>query len=273
MKKLLLLLGFAGALAALGCSSSDTDKPDGGKPDGGEGGSAPDGGSPDGGPPVAKHNATTRTLLGGTSTKNLLLDPFVTTDLSLEHFIPLTTHGLDIESFRLPRQILSQAPAGVAFPVAVIPLVGSVGSGIEKLQIIAPIPGSASITASVWVAAIEGDKPVGFSTAAADLVVVLLPNDQPTKSFPLAPIGKPVTLGQTSWVKLELKGATAFSEGGWFSISTTSNKFTFKVQAPEVVPMESAAENVVPDSVARNTGDALAVAKYAEIVHRPKPQR
>ena len=270
MKSSNIALGFAlaGALAVAGCSSNDSNAPDGGGPDGGEGGGVPDGGPHDGG---AHHKLTSRGLLG-TSTRNLLLDPFVTTDTSLGHFIGLAFYGNggSYNNYAPNREMQSLAPAGVALPIADLDALGKLGSGFDKLQIIAPLPGgSTAFEAAIWVSAGDADgKPVAFVEAEKELSVTLLPNDQPTKAYPLVSSGKPVTFGKRSWVKLALAAPVHMPEGGWFSIASSSPKWSFEVQAPEVTP--SGAPGALPPahSIARGSRDSAALAGYAEIVRR-----
>lgn len=272
-----LLAGLLGALLVTGCSSGDTQTPDGGSPDagmpdGGEGGGMPDGG----GPSEVKHELASPRPLLGTSPQNLLLDPLVTTDMSLEHFVGIVVlGGQSYIAYQAPRAIVSQSPAGVALPVASVDTVADAQPGATRLQIVSPLPGSASpLEASVWVSAGDATKaPAPFSGAAADLVVSLFPNDKPTKSYPLAVSGKPVELGGRSWVKFTLPAAVSMPEGGWFSMTTTSAKWTYELQAPEVVTSAPHADAKSKPVVApRDPADAVALSAYADIARRHQPR-
>ena len=276
MNKLFFLAGALGALLVTGCSSGDSQKPDGGSPDAGMPDGGEGGGQPDGGQPEVKHELTTRPLLG-TSPQNLLLDPLVTTDGSLEHFISLVVLGGGSYQENQPlRAFQSLSPAGVALPVSDVARPAAIQPGATRLEIVAPMPGSASpLEASVWVSAGDSDKKaVAFSTAASDFVVALLPNDKPTKTYPLAVSGKPVELGGRSWVKFALPAAVSMPEGGWFSMTTTSVKWTYQVQAPEVVTStgNDAKPAGEPLVVARDPAEATVLSAYTEIARRHPPR-
>jgi hypothetical protein len=277
MNKHFLLAGILGALLVSGCGGGDSPTPDGGTPDGGRPDGGEGGGQPDGG--EVKHELAPPRPLLGTSAQNLLLDPLVTTDQSLEHFIGIVVlGGQSYAGYQAPRAIHSQSPAGVALPVATVDTLGNIQAGATRLQVVAPLPGSSSpLEASVWVSAGDAAKaPASFSDAAKDLVVSLLPNDKPTKTYPLAVSGKPVTLAGRSWVKFTLPAAVSMPQGGWFSMTTVSAKWTYELQAPEVVTSaahadaKSAPASVVVD---RDPADAVALSAYVEIArhHRPPP--
>jgi hypothetical protein len=273
MKKHFLLLALASALAVAGCGNGDTDTPDGGNnnhPDGGEGGGKPDGGEPDGGkpPPEAHHKLTTRPLLGGMSAKNLILDPFVTPDESLEHFIGLTFQGQTPSEYKLSRQTFSDAPMGVAVPLIALPRAGGT---VAKFEVLSPFPGTAAATASIWVAATDSTgKSVAFSEAAKDLVAAVLPEDDASKSFPLAAKDKPVKLGAQSWQKLEAD--IAVPQGGFFTLASKSTTWRYLLQAPQVVE-GSADANRAPPWVRRDPQEAAAIAAYVRIARTKRPHR
>ncbi len=279
MNRHFLLAGLLGALLVTGCSSGDTQTPDGGSPDAGRPDGGEGGGMPDGGPTDVKHELAAPRPLLGTSPQNLLLDPLVTTDQSLEHFVGIVVlAGQSYIAYQAPRAIVSQSPAGVALPVASVDILANVGSGVSRLQIVSPLPGSASpLEASVWVSAGDATKaPAPFSGAASDLIVSLFPNDKPTKSYPLAISGKPVELGGRSWVKFTLPAAVSMPEGGWFSMTTLSAKWTYQLQAPEVVTSAQHADaksKPAPVVIERDPADAVALSAYADIArrHRPPP--
>jgi hypothetical protein len=270
MKRHLLLLALATAAFALpACSSNDSTNPDGGMPDGGgNGGGMPDGGNH----PGPKHKLTTRDLLG-MPVQNLLLDPFVSTDLSYGHFVDIVfaVGGQSYETGLPDRMFLSRSPSGVALPILSIAPAADIQVGLDKSQVISPFAGgSVPFDAAVWVSAGKGKKPVTFSEAAHDLVVTLLPNDKPTSSYPLVVSGKPVDLDGRSWVRLALKSPASMPEGGWFSIVNQSSKWTFEVQAPQVTPSSGKGPFPPPDVIARGDRDGAALAAYVEITRRKR---
>src|SRR5262249_23028388 len=146
----------------------------------------------------------TRPLLG-TSTRSLLLDPFVTSDASWGHFVGLLlpTRNGKHHAFLPERSFVSLSPAGVSSPVATLPTFRSLDRDATSLAVVAPFPGGSDpFAARIHVSAGDADgKPVDFDTVASALTVALLPNDQPAHTYPLGRDASPAqTLGGRQWV-------------------------------------------------------------------------
>ncbi len=270
MNRHTLLFAIAlGAIPLAACSSNDTTNPDGGMPDGG----GPGGGMPDGGMhPAPKHEVTTRDLLGMPA-NNLLLDPFVSTDLSYGHFVDIlfAVGGQSYETGVPDRVFQSSSPSGVALPILALLPAAKVQAGLDENQVISPFAGgSVPFDALVWASASKDKKPVDFDKAGHDLSVTLLPNDKPASVYPLAPSGKPVTFAGRSWVKLALKSPVSMPEGGWFSIANTSGTWTFDVQAPQVTPSSAQGPLPPPEVGPRRDRHQAALAAYVEITRRKR---
>jgi hypothetical protein len=226
----------------------------------------------DGGVASVPRALASRSLLG-TSTRNLLLDPFVTPDLSWGHFVGLLLPGVGTRfDIAIPkRAFISQAPAGVAAPVASVGPTGAFDQASTGVQLIAPIPGGACLFhASVWVAATDpSGAPVEDSAFAKAIAATLLPNDEPREAYPLARTADaPLVLAGRRWVKLALPRPVPMPEGGWFSIAITSRSLAVDLQAPEVVPA-SAPEPPAPAITAVRTADERAALRaYVEVTRR-----
>jgi len=264
-----LTLVLAPALLALaGCPSSPHAVM--GELDGGsDGGDAGDSGAP-------VRTATTRALLP-TSLENLLLDPFVTADTSLGHFVGLVlpTVGASYQELTAGRAFVSQAPAGVAAPVAVLAALVGYGSPtpVTSGEILAPFPGgTAPFSAQVWVSAGDASgKPVPFATGGKGIAVSLLPNDSTLPAYALTVSGAPVELDGREWVLLALATPVAVTEGGWFSIVIDDVNASFQLQAPQVTPATAGAGGGAgPRTTPRTERDREAVAAYAVLTQRSR---
>jgi hypothetical protein len=257
------------ALALAGCGSSPSavmGETDGGSDAGSDAGD-------DGGAVVRK--ATTRALLP-TAVTNLLLDPFVTSDTSLGHFVGvlLPAAAANYVEFTPVRSFVSQAPVGVAGPIAVLAPITTYGEpSATSAQILAPFPGgTASFDAQIWVSA--GDAagmPVPFATGGKGFAVSLLPNDTSLPAYPLAVSGTPVELAGREWVLFALATPVAVVQGGWFSIVVDDVKASFQVQAPQVTP--AGAMGGSPRTTPRTERDRVALEAYTALTHRRRRPR
>jgi hypothetical protein len=239
-----------------------------------------DGGSDagaDAGPPV--RTATTRALLA-TPVDNLLLDPFVTSDTSLGHFVGvlLPIVNGNYQSFTAGRSFVSQAPAGVAAPVGVIPALASDSSAtpVTSGQIVAPFPGgTAPFNAQVWASASDATgAPVTFAAGGGSLKVSLLPNDLSQPAYVLTVTGSPVELDGRQWVLLALATPVPMTQGGWFSIFIDSASSSFQLQAPQVTPATGASMDSdgggSPRTTPRTERDSRVLEAYVALTHRPR---
>ncbi len=269
MKSQTLTLGLLlSLLAPASCSSSSPASSSGGSTGGGDAGS--DAGEEAGAP---LRTATTRALLA-TSVENLLLDPFVTTDTSLGHFVGvvLPISGTNYQLYTPDRSFVSQAPAGVAAPVAIVALSASDGSPLPAtgVQIVAPFPGGTPLfSAQVW--ASVGDakgNPVSFATGGNVLEVSLLSNDASQPAYPLTVSGSPVELDGRQWVLLALAAPVAMPQGGWFSIVLDDIDATFQLQAPQVTPAGAPAVGGMR-TTPRTERDRRVLEAYPVLTHRP----
>ncbi len=268
-------------LALAACSSpspSSVGMQDGGPFDAGQDAAmeaGPEAGVEEAGAPI--RTATTRPLLA-TSTQNLLSDPFVTSDTSLGHFVYVVlgpVGGVSYSTYLLDRSFVSQAPAGIAAPVALLGALINVSAAAESAQILAPFAGgTAPFDAQIWASAGDASgNPVAFDTGGKGLVVSLLPNDLPSKAYPLTVTGAPVVLAGRSWVKLALASPVPMPQGGWFSIAVEDTTTSFQLQAPEVTPAAAAlvAGPLPPSRTAPRSDHArTAVAAYGEILRRTR---
>jgi hypothetical protein len=215
---------------------------------------------------------TTRALLA-TSTRNVLLDPFVTADGSWGHFVGLLLPGVGTRfAVTLPsRGFVGQAPAGVSAPVATIGPVSAIDASYRGLQLIAPFPGgTTSFDAEVWVS--PGDamlQPVDDAAVAATaFTVALLPNDEPAHAFRLARSGTPIALGGRQWVRFALPTPAPMPQGGWFSIALERGDVSLQVQAPQVTPAAAPAAAGPPPMAPRTEEDHAALRAYVEATRR-----
>jgi hypothetical protein len=256
-------------LALSGCTSgpAPAPAPDGGADPGHDAG-APVGGV--GGREASPQRTATRRSLLATSTRSLLLDPFVTADTSWGHFVGLLLPAVNGRyKISAPRRAyVSRAPGGVAAPVASIAAISTLDPAATGLSLVAPFPGgSHPFDAKIWVSA--GDAagmPVPFDTAAARLTVALLPNDLPSTTYPLAKAGPPVSFAGREWALLALPAAVPMPEGGWFSITVDDVHVTFQLQAPEVTP--ATATGPVRVTGVRRERDRAGVAAYVKMTLR-----
>jgi hypothetical protein len=214
---------------------------------------------------------TTRSLLG-TSTRNLLLDPFVTPDLSWGHFVGLLVPGMDThpDVMTPKRAYVSQSPAGVAAPVASIGAIKAIDPGSTGVELLAPIPGGAcSFDASVWVSAADPEgAPVDDALATKAIGASLLPNDEPEHAYPLTK-DKELVLGGRRWTKLALPNAVRMPRGGWFVIAITSRSISVELQAPEVVPAPPPEPSFAAITALRTSDDIAALRAYIEATRKP----
>jgi hypothetical protein len=215
---------------------------------------------------AALRTVTTRPLLG-TSPRNLLLDPFVTGDMSWGHFVGVRLPvGAPPRAVAPVRSFVSRSPAGVAAPVATLAAAGARGS----IQVVAPFPGGSDpFDADVWVSAGNAaGEPVAFETVAHAVHVALLPNDAPATAFPLVPNGAPLMLAGRQWVSLALASPAPLPEGGWFSIAVADPKVSLQVQAPEVTPTSALGPRSLPPRRPRAVHDRAAPGAYVEMLRR-----
>ena len=259
-------------LALVACSSPPRAVT--GEQDGGFGGGS-DAGA-DAGPPV--RTATTRALLA-TPVDNLLLDPFVTSDTSLGHFVGVLLPFVndDYQGFTIGRSFVSQAPAGVTAPVAVVSslMPGSSSTPVTSEQIVAPFPGgTAPFNAQVWASA--GDAkgaPVTFAAGGGSLKVSLLPNDLSQPAYLLTVTGSPVELDGRQWVLLALATPVPMTQGGWFSIVVDDVDASFQLQAPQVTPatgMDGGGGGSSPRTTPRTERDSRVLEAYVALTRRAR---
>jgi hypothetical protein len=213
---------------------------------------------------------TSRPLLG-TSTRNLLLDPFVTPDLSWGHFVGLLVPGMgahpDVATPK--RAYVSQSPAGVAAPVASIAAIQGIDPGSTGVELLAPIPGGAcSFVASIWVSAADpAGAPVDDALATKAIGASLLPNDEPDHAYPLVK-EKELVLAGRRWARLTLPHAVPMPRGGWFVIAITSRNISVELQAPEVVPAPPPGPSLPAIMALRTADDIAALRAYVEATRR-----
>jgi hypothetical protein len=227
-------------------------------------------GGADAGPGTPIRTLTTRPLLP-TAVNNLLLDPFVTGDEALGHFLGAFVLGSTSgKAFPLERVVLSRSPIGVTAPIVRTGALSKVGGGAASFVIIAPFPGgSTPFSARIWVSA--GDvngAPVAFDKGSSGLVVALQPNDKPNQHYVLERDEKTPAqvLDQWEWVRLELKSGVDVPEGGWFTILVNDENATFRFAAPEVTP--NAPSHGKARSAARGEAERAAIAIYSELHSR-----
>ncbi len=224
-------------------------------------------------PKTTPRTLTTRPLWG-TSVQSVLLDPFVTSDTSWgTSWASTWKSSTDAVQVPLYRDFVSQSPAGVTVPVAHYPSLTELGTATATVQVVAPFSGGTpAMAADVWVAATdESNRPVPWKSAASGIAIALLPNDQPTASYPLSPTGEPQIFGGQSWTKLAMTPAP-LPDGGWLSLTISDASHHYLFQAPEIYPAAaSAAERPAsrPREAARAT---LVFEKYTEIAEENKSQ-
>jgi hypothetical protein len=213
---------------------------------------------------------TTRSLLG-TSTRNLLLDPFVTPDLSWGHFVGLLVPGMGThpDVVTPKRAYVSQAPAGVAAPIASIAAIQAIDPASTGVELLAPIPGGAcSFDASIWVSAADSaGAPVDDALATKAIGASLLPNDEAEHAYPLAK-EKELVLGGRRWERLALPHAVPLPRGGWFVVAITSRSIAVELQAPEVVPAPPPQPSLPAITALRTADDVAALRAYVEATRR-----
>ena len=271
---------FPALLALASCSSSPTQylMPDAGPEDAGSDAGPTDAGPSDAGPDAGDdagpplRTATTRPLLG-TSVRNLLLDPFVTTDTSLGHFngLFLPIVGTTYTTLTLRRAFVSQSPAGVTAPVASSGSLSGVDAAATSVEIVAPFPGGSDpLAAQIWVSVGDAQgSPVPFATGGKGVAVNLLPNDAPTQTYPLTPDGAPpqVFAGR-EWVRFAPASPVPMAQGGWFSIVVDDVNASFQLQAPEVTPTAMTGAIPPPKAVPRAARESAVLAGYVEVTRR-----
>ncbi len=269
----LLLASAVLALAGCGSPAGVMGQMDGGT--GGTGGSTSDGGVDGGGDGGVVRTATTRALLP-TAVNNLLLDPFATADTSLGHFVGvlLPVVGGNYQDIVPTRSFVSQAPAGVAGPVAIVAPLSTVPNPPAPAtggRILAPFPGgTAPYSAQVWVSASDATgAPVPFATGGKGITVSLLPNDMSQPAYPLTTSGAPLEIAGREWVLLALATPVPMTQGGWFMIAIDDVSASFQLQAPQVTPAAGAFMQP-PPTAPRTERDRVAVEAYAELAHRPR---
>jgi hypothetical protein len=213
---------------------------------------------------------TTRPLLG-TSTRNLLLDPFVTPDLSWGHFVGLLVPGMGThpDVVTPKRAYVSQSPEGVAAPVASIGAIQAIDPGSTGVELLAPIPGGAcSFDASVWVSAADpAGAPIDDASVTKAIGASLLPNDEPEHAYPLAK-DKELVFGGRRWARLTLPNAVRMPRGGWFVIAITSRSISVELQAPEVVPAPPPEPSFAAIMALRTADDIAALRAYVDATRR-----
>jgi hypothetical protein len=165
---------------------------------------------------------------------------------------------------------VSQAPEGVASPVASLAAVSTLSAASDGMQLAAPFPGGADpFEARIWVSA--GDAagtPVDFDTAARGIAIALMPNDSTSTIYPLSKVGRRASFADRSWVQLALPEPVPMPQGGWFSITVDAVNATFQLQAPEVVPAAASGPHPSPLVHVRRERHRAAVAAYVALTHR-----
>jgi hypothetical protein len=237
---------------------------------------------------------TARPILA-TPVNNLLMDPFITTDRSWGHFVPVIpasdptqTRG---DCNGLAFVILSDSPVGVSAP-AVLVDADTMPSISGCTAIVAPFVGSTEpVGARIWAslddasgAPLPFPAPSDGGTSAIDavLTVALVANAVPASaasvSYPLTAVDQaPTVVGARSWGALALPALASLGEGGWFAITLTNGTRGVYLAAPEVVPGGTSTELVLRPATgwSRPASDAErgAIQQYPRHAPRRRPPR
>jgi len=179
-------------------------------------GDGPSEAATDSGPPVTR-TMTTRPLYG-TSTKNLLLDTFATSDESWGHFFPFYPGSKN--DLVLVRLFMSDAPGGVTAPVAALRNLASSAGGASTARLVAEfIGGSGSLMASVYVSASDASgKPIAYASVASKLEVAIYPPAAKTKIVLERDDTQTLQIGDREWARLAFAAPSPVAEGGWFEV-------------------------------------------------------
>ena len=198
------------------------------------------------GPPV--RTVTTRPLYG-TDVHSLLVDPFVTSDLSWGHFRAFETSSSDSTYVPFVRTWMSDSPVGTAAPVVRLqPFAAKSTSSLSAL-----VPGTAAaIDAQIWVSLSASDgTPIAFDGHEADVHVTMLSNkglptstDEKTYKFAHAPV-ETQTLHDRTWSRLALASPVPYAQGGFFLIEVSDPTVTWLFAAPQVTVSTSTSHRAV----------------------------
>jgi hypothetical protein len=239
---------------------------------------------------------TTRGLLA-TPVNNLLLDPFVTADVTWGHFravvpaVDPSQTGPDCP--KITREFLSASPIGIAAPVVLVdPTVLPASSGCTA--IIAPFVGSTeALSAQIWVSLSDASGAPVAIPAVADaaaggldsfLTVALVPSVLPSSAAP--PASYPFVLASTpptliagrEWARLELSTPVSVPDGGWFAITLLNPASGFYLAAPQVVAASTTTLAVVRSLASIRTRPITdvergAMLQYGRLLPVPMPRR
>ncbi len=231
-----------------------------------------------------------------TAVNNLLLDPFITSDVSWGHFravvpaVDPAETGADCPN--LTREFLSASPIGISAPVVLVNT-AVLPASMGCTAITAPFVGSTeAVSAQIWVSLSDGSgAPLPFPPAPGAggasidtfLAVALLPNvlpdAAPPASYPFSVASTPPTsISGRQWGLLELATPVSLPEGGWFAITLKNPTGGLFLAAPQIVPAATTTQSItVPLGAVQSRPmtevERGAILQYGRLLARPAPPR